>query len=95
MFMTMSPLSPIVEDLVIVLNQEMLDMERKKRRLLDGQRLARDNCRQHRRYYAYLLKKQELFVKHKDAQREELYSMKLLTLSSYLLFDLPSSSNFC
>lgn len=81
----MSPLSPIVEDLVIVLNQEMLDMERNKRRLLEGQRLASDNCRQHRRYYAYLLKKQELFVKHKDAQREELYSMKLLTLSIFPL----------
>lgn len=98
MFMTMSPLSPIVEDLVIVLNQEMLDMERNKRRLLEGQRLASDNCRQHKRYYAYLLKKQQLFIKHKEAQREELYSMEAsdstdLLLSTYLPLRTSADSN--
>lgn len=75
MYTTMSTLSPIEEDHVILLNQEMLDMERNKRRLHEGKRLASNNCRQHRLYYAYLLKKQELFVKHKESQREELYGM--------------------
>lgn len=73
----MIPLSPVAQDHVIRLNQEMLDLERDKRRLMKGLRLANDDCRQHKVYYAYLLKKQELFLKHNRAQREELYSMAL------------------
>lgn len=73
----MSSLSPLVENHVFRLNAQMLKLERDKRRLSRGQRLATDNCRQHKVYYAYLLKKQQLLFKHSRAQREDLYSMSL------------------
>lgn len=73
----MYPLSPVMQDHVARLNEEILDLERDKRRLMEGLRAANEDCRQHKVYYAYILKKQENLVKHSRAQREELYSMVL------------------
>ncbi|KAJ4386622.1 hypothetical protein N0V93_009520 [Gnomoniopsis smithogilvyi] len=70
----MMSLSPVMKDHVARLSEEMLDLEHDKRKLTKGLRLAHDDCCQHKIYYAYLLKKQELFVKHIRAQREELYN---------------------
>lgn len=76
----MNTLSPATQNHVARLNEDMLDLEHNKRRLTKGQRLATKNRRQHKVYYGYLLRKQELLVKHNRAQREELYSKPLFFL---------------